>query len=249
MIRIILGGVGSGKTLSVVREMILNPRHRKVYSNIITNKVKNNVVITPDMLIKKEVVKQIKKRDGSLENVYEKKLNVDFWKSIKEPIDVVIDEAHNVMDSRRSMSKTNILMNQWLSMIRRVLGSQGSGYGELTIISQLDNRIDCIAREMATSVRYHKMIYRKTCQKCKLAWQETNEEPEPVYSCPRCGCIDLIQDSHCIEVWHFRSMKHYQEWNDFKMKTYHMHYILDNVKDYFGCYDTFQWKDMISDQY
>ena len=55
MITIILGNVGSGKTALAVREMAMNLNDRKTYSNIQT-KLKNQIDISPDMIIQKEIV-------------------------------------------------------------------------------------------------------------------------------------------------------------------------------------------------
>ena len=149
MIKIILGNVGSGKTALAVREMFVNKLNRKTYSNIITKNLKNVVPITPRMIIKEEIVTYKKNRKtGKEEPVYKHTLNVKFWKDIKEPINVVLDEAHSIINARRSMSKINIIVTDWIALIRRVLGQSESGYGELVLISQLANRIDVIAREM-----------------------------------------------------------------------------------------------------
>lgn len=71
--------------------------NRKTYSNIKT-KLKNQVNINPSMIIKKEVVDTKKKKDGTIEPVYEYKLNIDYWKGIKEPINVILDEAHSIIN-------------------------------------------------------------------------------------------------------------------------------------------------------
>ena len=52
MIRISLGNVGSGKTVSEVREIFINKFHRKTYSNIKT-KLNHQINLTHDMIIKK----------------------------------------------------------------------------------------------------------------------------------------------------------------------------------------------------
>lgn len=75
----------------------MNMANRKTYSNIKT-KLKNQVNINPSMIIKKEVVDTKKKKDGTIEPVYEYKLNIDYWKGIKEPINVILDEAHSIIN-------------------------------------------------------------------------------------------------------------------------------------------------------
>ncbi len=154
MIRIVLGNVGSGKTAMAVRDMYHNKFQRKTFTNIKTP-LTNTVQINPNMIISQTIVDYKKNRKtGETEPIYKKKLNIEFWKGIKEPINVILDEAHSIVNARRSMSSVNIILTDWLSLIRRILGQTQSGYGELVFITQLPKRIDIIARDMATNVQY-----------------------------------------------------------------------------------------------
>lgn len=186
------------------------------------------------------------KKNG--EKTYDYKLNIDFWKkqSKKQPISVVLDEAHAIIDARRSMSRTNRLFNQWLSLIRRVLGQSESGYGELVFITQLHNRIDCVAREMATQVRYHICHYSKKCKKCCSSWSESSESPEPLHVCPACGSSKVIKCNHRIESYHFKNMQAYTTWKDFGINTFYRHYLTDDIERYFPLYDTLQWENLLT---
>lgn len=246
MIRISLGNVGSGKTANEVREMYINKRIRKTYSNILT-KLPNQVNIKPSMIVKKKSVGTKQKRDGTVENVVEYSLNKEYWKSIKEPINVVLDEAHSIINSRRAMSKVNIIVTDWLSLIRRVLGSSDAGYGEVVFITQLPNRLDIIAREMATQVRYHICHFLKTCKRCGLTWQENSEMPEGYYVCYSCGCHDIQKHSHQVEIWHFPNMKDYDNWKNWGMKTFYKHYMVNDIEKYFPFYDTLQWDNLFNE--
>jgi len=155
----------------MVREMALNLNQRKTYSNIQTN-LKNQIDIRSDMIIKREIVDYKKNRKTEeKEPVYKYALNIDFWKKIKEPLNVCIDEAHTILNSRRAMSKVNIIVSDWLALIRRVLGQTDAGFGELTFISQLANRIDVIARDMATNIIYTICHYLKTCKLCSMNYR------------------------------------------------------------------------------
>ena len=241
MIRIFLGNAGSGKTACAVREMTLNENDRKTYSNIITKGLKNNIVIKPEMIIVKEDVENSKKHKLSL--------NKQFWEDIHEPINVILDEAHSLMNARRSMSSVNIIITDWLAMIRRVLGSADSGYGNLILITQLPNRIDIIARDMATQVRYHICHYYKLCRKCGYYWKENNEIPEPLWLCPICSSARIKKCHHSIEIWHFRNMNSYMAWHDFAMASYYRHYFIDDIERYFKHYNTLQWEYMFSELY
>ena len=74
----------------------------KYYSNIIT-KIKSNIQISPEMIIKKDLVDyKTRKTTGKKEAIYKHSLNVEYWKSIKDPINVVLDEAHSILNARRS---------------------------------------------------------------------------------------------------------------------------------------------------
>ncbi len=248
MISIYLGNIGSGKTACAVRDIVLNRTYRKVYSNILVKKQKHTVPIKADMIVKKELTGYKKTKDGN-EPVYEKKLNKEYWKNIKEPITCVLDEAHAIINSRRAMSKINIIVTDWLSLLRRVLGSSESGYGELVLITQLPNRIDIIAREMATQVRYHKCHFRKECKKCGTVWQEHSEIPEGLWECPSCNSPNIRKFNHVIEVWHFASMNHFNSWKEFGQRSYHKHYLVQDIEKYFKFYDTLQWDSLFSDVY
>ena len=218
-----------------------------VYSNVMTKGLPNNKLIKSSMIYKKELIKSIKKRGGELEPVYDYKLNADYWKSIKEPISVVLDEAHQIMNSRRAMSKKNIIIMDWIALLRRVLGGADRGYGELVLITQLPRRIDPIARDMASQVRYHRCHYQKTCKNCMNTWQEQNDDPEPNWRCMRCGGFDIIKHNHIIEVWHFASMQMYDAWQFFGMDTFHRHYFVNDIEKVFPMYDTLQWDNMFTE--
>lgn len=249
MIRISLGNVGSGKTVCEVREMFLNQANRKTFSNIKT-RLKNQIDISPKMIIKQEIVdyKKSKKKEN-LEPVYKYSLNKEYWQSLKEPCNVVLDEAHSIINSRRAMSKINIIMNDWLALIRRVLGASESGEGTLVYITQLPNRIDVVARDMCHQVRYHICHYRKMCKKCFIAWDENSEIPEPLHQCPMCNSFNITKFSHKIEVYHFSNMDNYNFWRATGQKTFYKRYVIPNIEKFFPLYDTLQWDNMFSEFY
>lgn len=249
MIRIIVGNLGSGKTALAVREMCINPTKRKIYSNIQTS-LKNQIDIAPEMIIKKQIVDYKKnKKTGDKEPVYKYSLNVDYWKRIKEPISVIIDEAHTIFSSRRSMTRTNIIFSEWVALLRRVLGQADSGYGELTFISQMTGKLDIIAREMATNIIYTICHYIKTCKDCETSWTENSEMPEGYQVCPSCRSIDLLRHHYRIEVWHFANIQKFQLWYHMGQKTYYRRYFVNDIEEYFHLYSTLQWDNMFSSFY
>lgn len=250
MIRIFLGNIGSGKTISYVREMMMNLDKKKTYTNIRPTKKSSKIVtITADMIIKKEHVRDIKKRDGSIEPQYEISLNKDFWTKIKEPINVGLDEVHNMMNARRFMSRQNDIMMNWMAMVRRVLeNGEGEG-GELTLITQLPNRIDKIARDMATHVRYHICHYNKRCLECGAMWCESSESAEKLKICPRCFSPKIKRFGHMIEVFKFRNMKAYTGWSEFGEDSFYARGLIHGIEKYFPMYNTLQWEDLFQDVY
>lgn len=249
MITISLGNVGSGKTASIVREMYLNKSNRLTYTNIQTKGLKNVKLINADMIIHKEVIGEKKKKDGSTEIQYKKTLNKEFWMNIDEPINVIIDEASQIINSRRFMSKTNEIMAQFLALIRRVLGSSDSGFGELTFIDQLYRKIDVNARDMATNVKYHICHFVKGCNGCGAKWQENSEIPKQLYQCPFCSSWKVIKFNHQIEVWEFANMNNFISWKEYGMNTFFEHYIIPDIEKIFKNYNTLQWDNLFEDHY
>lgn len=249
MIRLMLGLMGSGKSACMVREMVLNIDEKTTFSNIILKKVKkkNHVQINREMIFAEQVIKI--KKDG--EKVTKLILNSEYWKSIstKYPfgINVVIDEAHTLINSRRAMSNENVIMNDFMSLLRRILGDSGEGYGELVLITQLGRRLDVNARELATSVHYHICHYKRTCAKCKFNFWETNEIYQKPKLCPRCSHRKMTKSDFVIEKWEFTSMEALDLWLDHKIKSYQTHYYIVDIEKYFVNYSTLQWENLISD--
>jgi len=255
MIRIFLGNVGSGKTISVVRELVESNSDSNclmTYSNIVTKqkgkfKLNNNITITRDMLIKKDLIRTM--RDGT--PIYKSKFNKDFWVEAKnkyKAFNVVIDEAHTVMNARKSMSKQNAVAGDFLALIRKVCNNPNTN-ATLTLISQLDNRIDVIAREMATEVRYHICMYEVRCNKCSVYWTEHSEmmDDDKPKKCPRCNHNGLTKYNHRLIVHYFENMKQYQDWKYTGINSIKKTKMVEGIAEYFPFYDTYQLDDLISD--
>lgn len=248
MIKLYLGNIGSGKTASAVRDMLHGNKNIPYYTNIEPKKKRllpNVNVIKSSMIVKKELISISK--NGK--EVYKYSLNQDFWKDVKKPINVIIDEAHNLFNSRRAMSKVNIIMGEWIAMLRRILGQSDAGYGDLVMITQLWRRIDVIAREMCNHVKYHVCHYQKTCRKCGYNWREHSEMPEERQRCPKCNSWKVLKHSHQIEVYCFAGVKDFIIWEEVGRMTYYNRYMIKDIEKVFPLYDTFQWNDMISQLY
>jgi len=251
MIRIFLGNVGSGKSISCIREMVQND-DEIYFSNIITKskgdkKLPNNIVIDRDKLIKKEVVKTMK----TGEVIYKLKFNVEKWQEYKKKygkFNVVLDEFHTLMSSRDFSTKQNKVMGDFLALIRKIC-NDSTGDSTLTLISQLDNRIDVNARNMATEIRYHVCLYDKLCQKCGAFWSEHSELPpfQKKKRCPNCDGKKLKLINHKILVHYFDSMQHYQDWKYGGINTKIQTNLITNIDEYFGMYNTYQMSNLISE--
>lgn len=246
MISVYLGNVGSGKTACAVREIMQRIEVQEIYTNITpTEELKNKNFIT----LKDEMIfttKYDKKKDMEMPD----KVNVEFWKKkFDKPATVVLDEVHNIMNARKSGSKINVVMTDFLALLRRVLGSRAKGEGELILITQLERRLDPVARDMATNVKYHICHYIKQCLDCKKRWRETSESPETKYKCPNCKSPKLIKTNHKIEVFSFRTIKDFQAWFEFSEIRYYSHKFITDIHKIFGLYNTYSWDNLISKYY
>lgn len=149
MIRVIVGGVGSGKTCAAVHEILHLDEDTHVFANFpVHGKLRCTFTrLRVDHIIAETVDDDHPKRKPKLS------VNFGFWKEQLEQhpkISIFIDEAHNVMNSRRSMSKWNVIFTDWITQIRKVLGEHETNH--LTLITQRISAIDVVARDLAMQV-------------------------------------------------------------------------------------------------
>ena len=220
--------------------MYINRDGRKILSNIHTS-INYQTDITADMIVKKVINEKTGKEDLAL--------NMEYWQNLKEPVSVVLDEAHALVDSRSAMSKLNKLVTLWTSLLRKVIGQNPSGEGQLVMITQLPNAIDTRIRQLANQVRYHVCHFKKECldNNCGQLWSETSETAEPLWKCPRCNNLKVRKFNHVIEIWHFKNMPSFLDWKYMGMSTYHRHYLVNDIEDYFPLYSTLQIQDLFND--
>jgi hypothetical protein len=250
MIKLVLGNVGSSKTAQMVLFMKQNTEF-----NFVTNidvKPKKDflhvIKLKPENILLKEIISY--KKDGTPN--YELKLNIDYWKKLvktKHNLIVIIDEAHTFFNPRRSMSKINIIMTDFLALLRRILGQNDGNNGQLILITQLSRRLDIIAKEMATDVSFSVFHYEIECLHCGYKKHETNETPHnnKMIKCFNCGKYKVKKTNCFSEVWLFRNINDFSMWYSCQMKTYYSHFLIHNVSSIFGNYDTLQWNDLLSD--
>lgn len=142
MIILMVGGVGTGKTISAVHEILTANQFAitnfklKNYKNYYRLKLED-ILIYQDMGKKKE-------------NIVPVGVNWDFWDKIRKKhkaFSIFIDEIHNLIHSRASMSKRNQLMSKWVSQIRKITSDSETNH--LFLISQKIRKIDVDFRELA----------------------------------------------------------------------------------------------------
>ena len=248
MIVLHIGNLGSGKTACVVRQMAMD-KSPTVYLSNIHAKLKNCIPLTGDMIVKKEVAKV--KKTG--EEQYKFSFNEQFWRDFSQEhkrASVVIDEAHILMNPRKSMHKASIIVQDFVSLLRRFVGQDSAGAGQLILLTQLPRRVDVIVRELATTVVYHRCWFRKKCNKCGRSWREHSDFPQPITLCPACGSWDLKKYSFLMELWYFRNMDTFLAWRDYREpRLAFRHKVIRDIEQYFNLYSTFQWENMFSDMY
>lgn len=113
MIIIISGGIGSGKSLTAVRYAVMKSAKNEILTNFTLKKVPYVQLSYNDIIkVETEGKKQVKK------------VNWDFWQNHKNS-DVILDEAHEFINSRSSMSSENKMMTAWFSQARKIFGNKG----------------------------------------------------------------------------------------------------------------------------
>lgn len=248
MITIFLGNIGSGKTAVAVKTM-LDRYYTKFYSNIKIKKENSNCIfIDPSMMLKKELIESKTKKDGTVQNTYNLDVNKEFWQNAPKPLSVVLDETDQFLNARMSMSKINRLINLWIAMLRRVLGSADTET-ELILITQLSRKIDSVPKEMAHKVKYFVCHYLKQCQKCLRIYQLNSEMPDQLETCPHCRFFRWKKFNHVIEQWSFAGMEDFTKWKYLGLDTSYEHFNITNIEEYFPYYDTYQWESMFEDLY
>lgn len=138
MIISIVGGVGSGKSVTAVKSILEdNEKGITVYTNFGIDIPHYNISI--DEINKYPVYKEEGKQ---------------YWleKFSGKQIAIYIDEASSWMDARSSMTTNNKNVTAWISQIRKMLG--GNETSHLYIISQLRKQIDVRSRDL-THISIH----------------------------------------------------------------------------------------------
>lgn len=143
MIKIILGGIGSGKSLTATKKIYDMHNKDVVFTNFKVRDIKYT------RLKYYHIIEESKDEKGKIH----RSLNWEFWNKMKnehEGFHVYLDEIHNIMHSRLSMTKQNVLMSSWVAQIRKILG--GNEKYDLVCISQELERIDVSVRDLTNEI-------------------------------------------------------------------------------------------------
>ena len=145
MIIIYVGGIGSGKTISAMKELATRPY--KAYTNFKTFNINKPLERLKWSQIYNKIPKEHYK-DGRVKK-WDYTMNYEYWrKQIKqEPFDIFIDEMQEMMHSRRGQSHQSICGTKWVSQIRKILGYDEENH--LYVITQRPRSIDIHCRELA----------------------------------------------------------------------------------------------------
>ena len=113
MIIIIVGGIGSGKSLTMIKELVSNSENAEAYVNFRTKKIKGVHRMKMEYILNYAEDKKGNRKPVSI--------NYDYWKQLrkdKKKFSMYIDEIHNILNSRRSMSSVNTLLTTFFAQIQ-----------------------------------------------------------------------------------------------------------------------------------
>lgn len=218
MIKAIIGNVGSGKSLLATYKVLNSQLPCFVNFNVRDDKT---IRLKWKHLLKYE---SNKKGDSVIKDV-----NWDFWnKAINKYRDfhIFIDELHNLMSARRSMSKINVTVSKWISQIRKIMGS--SEMSHLFCISQSLRYIDIYIRELISEITYCEKIQTDDLIKTRIYHKG---KPK-----------DVLMNKTFIKYMVFSGEDCIEKFDDFKydgLRSWSRRYILlgNPIFQYFDSYE------------
>ncbi len=238
-----VGQPGSGKSAMAVRDILSSSR--VTYTNIALKGIKSPRIRT---ISNEDVVEEYvagEKKDGT--EILKKRLNVEFWKKVPKPVDVIFDEAHSIINSRFSASNQNKVWMQWVKLIRKMIGGSAGHYGEFLWIAQLPRNIDVDVRDMTGMYCYHILWSWLECKKCGFKLRRNSEMTSRKYKfCLNCGNDDFYEYGHKIRQWELRGYDNCLFFQDLPMqeKLRINNKVIVDIEKYFGKYDTLQYEGL-----
>lgn len=166
-----------------------------------------------------------------------KTVNWAFWNEAREKhgnYNIVIDELHNIMHSRRAMTKFNTLMSTWVAQIRKVTGSSEKTH--MICISQEFERVDIAVRDLAAEIMY--------CIKVQRGEKRTEiRQGKRLLK-------KIIPRSYIIK-YHFVGpgcQQRYTAFRDFAKKSYNYRTMFE-ANPYFKYYDSYELLELGEEEY
>ncbi len=144
----IIGGVGSGKSVLASKFAYESSHHCFVNYDL---RVKNITRIKKEHIIQEDIV-DVTARGKP---ITEFNVNWGYWnKQLAEHgnYNIILDEVHNIVHSRKAMTKWNVVASMWISQIRKILGEKEETH--IYLISQKLARIDSAFRDLVHHIIY-----------------------------------------------------------------------------------------------
>lgn len=217
MIIIIIGNVGTGKTVSMIRQMLIRINAYKKAINAGATKKPYKAVINFNVPKIKQTYR-IKIEDIVLEK-YEEKIsptgkkvsklkkvvNWGFWENLRDKYnyDIFLDEFNSVVNARDSNTANNKIISKWLFQIRKILGS--SELNNIYIVTQHQNQIDINFLRLA-----HLII-----------------------GCSKIILDDELEETVLIKLSYYKDLLHYEMGESFGGKAF-------KANKFFDFYDSYQ---------
>lgn len=160
MIFAIIGGVGSGKSVSAIKKIM--SYKNKCFINF-------NSQAPNSFRLKKEHI--VLEEDNGKKKEY--RINWEFWNKARDKhgnFHLFLDEVHNLFHSRMSGSKWNIMGTMWIAQIRKVLGDSEKTH--IFLISQRLSRIDVAFRDLLHGIIFCQKIKDESKQYLTKIWEK-----------------------------------------------------------------------------
>lgn len=223
MIIFYVGGIGSGKTISMIKDIV--DRKQRSYTNFKLYHIKDYKRLKVTDLIEITDDKETKR--------LKYRVNFAYWnKQLKggKPFDISVDELHNVANSRTGSKRLNIGLNMWIAQVRKIL--QGNEQNNIYLTTQRPMSVDIGWRDLThfwiVCKKYTLPVTMKTelfnGKKLKLPvcvikrWFFDNM-PE---------CLEFMQTERCSNKTKkdkFIANKYYKYYNTFELITFGDKYL------------------------
>jgi hypothetical protein len=214
MIYILIGGVGSGKSLSMCRE--ISTRNNLCFANFRVNYPNARIIKESDIIIAKK---------NTRDKIIGYDVNWSFFDTLKENgvvFDIFLDEFHDLMSSRRSMSNRNLAISQWMAQIRKILGN--TKHNHLFIATQTLKKVDVNIRDLCHFVVEHES--RELSMELLKGMPEYNKNHKNALMVKRTiygsGCLNdgvesYLHNVNILDIDGFIGNEYYNKYDSFEI--------------------------------